>query len=123
MWLHLINTFIFNAQILHKKQGRNLSPLEFRLGPISQLVEKYGYDTEAARKGGRPSTEGNPFHLVERNFPCYVPATEKKSNATRRSVVCKKHGTRKESRYEPLRCDVGLCAAPCFRTYHTLKVF
>ena len=123
MWLHLINTFISNAQILHKKQGRNLSPLEFRLRLISQLVEKYGYDTEAVRKGGRPSTGGNPFHLVERNFPCYVPATEKKSNATRRCVVGKKHRTRKESRYERLRCDVGLCAAPCFRTYHTLKVF
>ena len=48
---------------------------------------------------------------------------EKKSNATRRCVVCKKHGTRKESRYECLRCDVGLCAAPCFGAYHTLKVF
>ena len=39
----------------------------------------YGYDTEAVRKGGRPSTGGNPFRLVERHFPVYVPATEKKS--------------------------------------------
>ena len=43
----------------------------------------YGYDTEAVRKGGRPSTGGNPFRLVERHFPVYVPATEKKSNVTR----------------------------------------
>ena len=78
MWLHLINTFISNAQILHKKQGRNLSPLEFRLRLISQLVEKYGYDTEAVRKGGRASTGGNPFRSVEQHFSSYVPATEKK---------------------------------------------
>ena len=28
---------------------------------IDQLVEKYGYDREAVRKGVRPSTGGNPF--------------------------------------------------------------
>ena len=39
----------------------------------------------------------NPFRLVERHFPSYVPATEKKSNATRRCVVCKKHGTGKKA--------------------------
>ena len=122
MWLHLINTCVFNAHILHKKPEGN-SPLEFRLTLISQLVKKYGYDTEAVRKGGRPSTGGNLFGLVEQHFPSYVPATEKNSNATRRCVVRKKHGTRKESRYECLCCAVGLFAAPCFGTYHTLKVF
>ena len=61
MWLHLINTCVFNAQTLHKKQGGNLSPLEFHSRLISQLVEKYGYDTEAVRKGGRTSIGHNPF--------------------------------------------------------------
>ena len=92
MWLHLINMCVFNARILHKKQGGNFSPLEFCSKLIIQLVEKYGYDTEAVRQGGRPSTGGNPFRLVERHFPSYVPATEKKPNATCRCVVCKKHG-------------------------------
>ena len=78
MWLHLINTCVFNSHILHKKQGGNLSPLEFRSTLISQLVEKYGYDTEAVRKGGRASTGGNPFRSVEQHFSSYVPATEKK---------------------------------------------
>ena len=81
MLLDLTNTCAFNAHILHKKQGQNLLPLEFRSRLISQLVEKHGCNTEAARKGGRPSTGGNPFHLVEQHFPSYVPATEKKSNA------------------------------------------
>ena len=46
------------------------------------------------RKGGRPSTAENPFRFVERYFPSYVLATEKKANATSRCVVCKKHGAR-----------------------------
>ena len=65
MWLHLINMCVFNAQILQKKQGGNLPPLEFRSRLMSQLVEKYGYNTEAVRKGGTTSTGGNPFCLVE----------------------------------------------------------
>ena len=54
---------------------------------ISQIIEKYEYDTDTFRKGGRPSTAENPFRLVERNFPSYVPVTEKKANATHRCVV------------------------------------
>ena len=47
----------------------------------------YVYDTEAVRKGGRPSTGGNLSCLVERHFPSYVPATEKKSYATHVDVL------------------------------------
>ena len=65
MWLHLINTCAFNGQILQKKQGGNLPPLEFRSRLISQLVEKYGCNTEAVRTERRTSTRGNPFCLVE----------------------------------------------------------
>ena len=50
MWLHLINRCVFNAHILHKKQGGNLSPLEFRSALISQLVEKFGYDKKLLEK-------------------------------------------------------------------------
>ena len=35
MWLHLINTCVFNTQILLKKQGGNLSLLQFRSRLIS----------------------------------------------------------------------------------------
>ena len=76
MWLHLINT-CFQRSDFTQKTRRKLSPLEFRSRLISHLVEKYGHDTEAVRKGGIPSTGENPFRLVERHFPSYVSATEK----------------------------------------------
>jgi len=47
MWLHLINTCIFNAQILHKKRGGKLAPLKFRSKLISSMVEKYGTEVES----------------------------------------------------------------------------
>lgn len=123
MWLHLFNTCVFNSQILHPKRGRKLSALEFRSKLIGQIIKKYEYDTDTFQKGGRTSTAENPFRLVERHFPSYVPANEKKANAIRRCVVCKKHGAGRENRYECVRCDVGLCAAPCFERYHREKIF
>ena len=95
MWLHLVNTCVFNSQILHRKRGGKLFALEFHSKLISKIVEKYGYDTDTFRKGGRSSTAENPFRLVERHFPSYVLGTEKKANATRRCVACKKHGAQR----------------------------
>ena len=80
---------------------------------ISQTIENT--DTiHTFQKGGISSTADNRFRLVERHFSSYVPATEKKLNATRRCVVCKDHGTREEIHYECVRYDVDLRAAPCF---------
>ena len=65
MWIHLINSCAFNAHILHKRKGGKLTPLEFRTKLVSQIIEKYGEDTENYRRGGRPCTADNPFRLVE----------------------------------------------------------
>ena len=91
-----------------EKCGGSLSLLEFRMKLISSMIELYGNDNKRYRKGGRPSLTENPFRLIERHFPTYVPATDKKMNAQRRCVVCKKGGVRKDTRYQCLRCDVGL---------------
>ena len=46
MWIHLVNSCVFNAHILHKKKGGKLKSLEFRTKLVSQIIEKYGEDTE-----------------------------------------------------------------------------
>ena len=68
-----------------------MTPLEFRTKLVSQIIEKYGEDTENDRCGGRSSTVDNPFRLPE-HFPSYIPL----KNATKQCVVCKKRGVRKE---------------------------
>ena len=78
MWIHLINSCVFNAQILHKKKDGKLTSLEFRTKLVSQIIGKYGEDTENYRHGGRPSTADKPFRLVERHFPSHISPTEKK---------------------------------------------
>ena len=100
-----------------------MTSLEFQTKLVSQITEKYEEYTQNYRRGGRPSTADNPFRVVERHFPSYILPAEKKINATKRCVVCRKRGVRKGSRYECVRCNAALCAAPCFEIYHKVKVF
>ena len=45
MWIHLVNC-VLNAHILHKRKGGKLTSLEFRTKLVSQIIEKYGEDTQ-----------------------------------------------------------------------------
>ena len=83
----------------------------FRERLISQISEKYGSGAERSRRGGRPSLCDNLFRLVEKHFPSNEPTT----------VACEKKGTRRKTRYQCDLCDVGLCAAPCFKKYKLKK--
>jgi hypothetical protein len=47
----------------------------------------------------------------------------KKQNITRRYAVYGARKTRRESRYHYEEYDVGLCAVPCFKIYHTQTHF
>uniref|UniRef100_A0A1B6J0L0 PiggyBac transposable element-derived protein 4 C-terminal zinc-finger domain-containing protein n=1 Tax=Homalodisca liturata TaxID=320908 RepID=A0A1B6J0L0_9HEMI len=69
----------------------------------------------------RLTAEEDILRLIQRHFPEYVPPTEKKAGPSRRCIVCSKRNVRRESRYQYSDCDIGLCAAPCFKVFHTEK--
>lgn len=119
---HLLNMCIFNAHTIHLKSGGKMSSLEFRELLVERIVALHLDDTRKAKKG-RPSNEEDPLRLLQRHFPDYVPATDKKQFPMRRCAVCSKNNQRKESRYQCAECGVGLCAVPCFKIYHTRKNF
>lgn len=117
---HLVNMTIFNSLALHHKEGGQMTNLEFREALVERLVEVHHNETRKVKRG-RPSAESDPIRLIQRHFPEYVPATENKAGPTRRCVVCSKQNIRRESRYQCVECGVGLCAAPCFKNFHTKK--
>lgn len=117
---HLINMCIYNAHAIHVKCNGNMTSLEFREALVEKIISQH-FDEERQVKKGRPSLESDPLRLHQRHFPEYVPATEKKENATRRCAVCSKNKIRRETRYQCTECNVGLCAAPCFKIFHTKK--
>ncbi|XP_023238888.1 piggyBac transposable element-derived protein 4-like [Centruroides sculpturatus] len=132
VFFHLLDICTFNAFVLYKKNGGVLSHLDFRINIIETIIQKYHTETRVT-KHGQPRTSGpripGPLRLTERHFPDLLPETDKKKAPTRRCAVCKtKHDgagkrIRKETRYYCKDCDVPLCAAPCFRIYHTMEKF
>ena len=92
-------------------------------------------------KRGRPSTstdDQSVTRLHGRHFPTKIQPVGKKKNLSRACVVCskakrellkrridgepvvvKRKRLARESSYECADCNVTLCAAPCFRIYHT----
>lgn len=98
---HFIEEGVLNAHILYKKSGGRKPLLKFK-------------STEAVAPDATNRYSG-------RHFPEVIPPTPNKQNPQKRCQVCWGQGRRKESRYQCGQCDThpGLCAAPCFRIYHT----
>ena len=127
---HLINQCAFNAQILHKCMGGELTPLKFRKVLVGCLLEKYGIYTIPSGQRGRTKIHDTHLRLIGRHFPVYVTRKKPQNDGEnhiykgqhqRRCVVCRNSKRRREVRFECKECDVGLCAAPCFMIYHTQK--
>lgn len=126
LFFHFVDMIIINSYSLHiLKSETHVALADFHLRLTRQIIEKYR-TVEFQNKRGRHSTD-YPLRLTERHFPSFVPATEKKKNATRKCVVCsktdKKQKKRRETRYMCEICDVGLCVTPCFQEYHTKHFF
>jgi hypothetical protein len=124
---HLINQAILNSYAINRKvlAGR-VTHVEFRLQLISQLLIEHCTNraTELQLRRGGPAAV-NPLRLIERHFPQYVPATATNAAPLRDCTICcrqkDRNGkkVRQRTRYQCGKCGVGLCAAPCFETYHT----
>lgn len=119
IFFHLIDLSLLNAYSLYKTVTGNHIPIaQFQIELIRQIIEKY--HTDRVTKP-RPSTKDQPSKLIDRHFPAEVPATQSGRLARRRCQLCKKNNKRTDTRYMCIECDVGLCAAPCFKIYHTTK--
>lgn len=123
---YLLNQAIWNAFVIYKKSGGNLNHASFRMKLIERLIEEGG-EVKTMNTSVIKSSE-NVARLTGRHFPSYVPDTGlRKKNPARKCVVCS-IGTndngkriRRETRFQCDECNVGLCAVPCFKLYHTVQ--
>ena len=109
---HFLEEGILNAHILFKKVGGTKPLLRFKLDCIN-------YSLAAA--ASEPTAPEASDRFSGCHFPQLIPLTNSKQNPQKRCVVCTTQNKRKESRYQCGDCahKPGLCAAPCFRIYHT----
>ncbi|GFW13455.1 1-phosphatidylinositol 4,5-bisphosphate phosphodiesterase gamma-1 [Trichonephila clavipes] len=76
-------------------------------------------------KRGRPLLK-TPLRLTERHFVKFISPTEKEKPARKCFICCRKRDSdgkkiRKETRCYCEKCDVGLCAVPCFEKFHSAR--
>jgi len=89
-----------------------------------EIIGKYG--SQVRTSIGRPPSE-SPFRLTARHFPSRIESTETQLNPRRKCYVCantvRRARSRRDTSYECIECDVGLCLMDCFKDYHTLQAF
>ncbi|GFY30966.1 piggyBac transposable element-derived protein 4 [Trichonephila clavipes] len=123
IFFHIFNQCIWNSYVLYKKIGGSKSQLQFRLDLVNEMVIKYHSESMGSKRG-RPLLK-TPLQLTERHFVKFIPPTEKREKPARKCFICCRKRDRdgkkirKETRYYCEKCDVGLCAVPCFEKFHT----
>ena len=121
----LTNSMVLQAYIMYKKYTEDKSKLSqyaFRMRLVEELVSWSSRINFPQVHQRRLSKDAVPLcRLTARHFPAYIPRTPKKLHPPRQCVVCKAKKIRKESVYWCPDCRAALCAAPCFKIFHTLK--
>ncbi|XP_068089543.1 piggyBac transposable element-derived protein 4-like [Hyperolius riggenbachi] len=128
---HLLEQCLWNAYVLFQRYSEQPGlHADFVWRIVEAIMLKHQRPPLDVRRPGRRAVGVvNPERLTGRHFVEYVPPTEKKATPTRMCVVCcsKRDDSgkkiRRETRYHCPDCDVGLCAVPCFKIYHTRDVY
>ncbi|XP_046998417.1 piggyBac transposable element-derived protein 4-like [Schistocerca americana] len=115
LFRHLLDIVCYNAYILYKMHGGEQSRMSFLISLGEQLTISSPHQETSV---GRPPRTPKATRLTARHFPDLLPPTTKK-RPTRRCVVCTRKCLRKETSYWCAECEVSLCAAPCFKLFHT----
>ena len=116
VFFDLIDGAIFNGKVLFNKSAHTSrkSLKDFKVDLAKLLIGNF----RSRRKHGRSSLNNQQARFVKRHFPDFLPMNDNGRRMKRRCVICSGANIRKKTSYYCPDCDVGLCAAPCFRMYH-----
>ncbi len=119
VFIYLLEVSYVNSWIIWKSfhPGSRQHPEKFRFAIVPGLLEGY------TRQGGRPGQRSNdaPARLTERHF---LTINRELTPAGRPSkpdcIVCSNLEVRRhQTELMCIQSEKPMCAAPCFRLYHT----
>ena len=105
-----------DASEIDEEESNLASSVEYDVLPSCDAIDK---DHSLVKRKLSSSDEAisvdNKAHV-----PSRLPPTEKKKWPQKPCVVCRKYGTRHDTRYYCRMCNKALCKSPCFKEYHSM---
>ena len=117
--LFLLDVVLVNTFLVHKEIAGTDTLLSFRQLLVKEILELRAQNLPVYRSRGRPSRLPGPRRLIGRHFPVEITPTSTRAKKYKRCDVCSRNALRKETKFMCDICEVPLCAAPCFKIYHT----
>ena len=126
--LHHIDLAVVNAYLLYKKLGGTQRQIWFRKHLIRLLLAADDQPEEvhqATTSSFVHYKASDVSRLSGQHYFDIIPATGSKALPTKKCVVCRKRGQRKETRYFCQTCSSkpALCVVPCFKDFHSSADF
>jgi len=126
--LHHIDLSLVNAYILYKKLGGTQRQIWFRKQVIRSLLAADDRPADMSQETTSSFVHHKASDLSRLSGQHYfdiIPATGSKALPTKKCVVCRKRGQRKETRYFCQTCSSkpALCVVPCFKDFHSSADF
>ena len=115
----LLDVVHVNTFLVYKEIGGTDTFLSCRQLLVKEILELRAQHSPVYRSRGRPSRLPGPGRLIGRQFPVEMTPTPKRARKYKRCDVCSRNALRKETKFMCDICEVPLCAAPCFKIYHT----
>ena len=118
LFFHLVDTAVVNAYVIKRLLGGRMKHKEFNLAlvdsfcPINRRRDPLPAAAGPSRRRPAPARRSDP--------PPPLPAGHQlvKTPKPRRCKQCKLEKRRRAVKFACSLCDVGLCPAPCFATFH-----
>lgn len=131
LFFHIVDICVLNSYNMFKlHKNSKISLLDFRINLIRQLFESHhsAERVTVQRPLGPNAGDKHPLRLIARHFPRPTPTPAGQTRKVQRKCyVCAnttlKTKKRKDSTFECVDCNVGLCIFPCFEDFHTKKKF
>ena len=119
LFFYLLDVCLVNSYLVHKELGGTKQFLSFRFTLVKEIFESQFPSLPTIQSRGRLYRLHGQKRLLGRHFRVELPPTEKRAKTYKRCMVCSRENIRKETRFICEICEVPLCAAPCFKVYHT----
>ena len=119
VFLYLLDVTLVNSFLLYKQLGGSETFNSFRLMLAKEILEMRTPNLPDYRNRVRQARLPSSGRLSGKHFPAQIPITGSRAVMYKRCYVCLRNRVRKTTKIMCDKCEIPLCAIPCFKIYHS----